>query len=73
MNKYTSTILEVNGYYVLFNNNEPFTHVKKCMVVEIDDKVYLNKYVYNINCDEWKFSWYAIWVMITHCMIDICK
>lgn len=73
MNKYASIMLEVNGYYVLYNGNQPFTHIKRCRVIEIYDNIYINKYVYDRKIGEWKFSWYATWIMITHCMIDICK
>lgn len=67
MNKYESILMDVGRYYVLYNDNQPYTHVKKCSVIEMDDKVYVNKYVYDIKLGYWKFSWYAIWVMITHC------
>lgn len=73
MNKYESILMDSGRYYVLYNNNQPFTHVKKCKIVEIDDKVYASKYVYDIKLGCWEFSWRAIWVMITHCRRDVCK
>lgn len=72
-NRYNDILLDVGKYYVLYNGNQPFKFVKKCRIVEIGDKVYIDRYEYDSILNRWKFSWYAICVMITHCMRDVCK
>ena len=72
-NRYSDILLDVGKYYVLYNGSHPFTFVKTCKIMEIGNEIYINKYEYDTVLGKWKFSWYAIWAMITHCRIDMGK
>lgn len=72
-NRYNDILLDVGKYYVLYNGNQPFTFVRKCRIIEISDKIYINKYEYDTAINKWKFSWCAIWAMIAHCRRDMGK